>query len=247
MEGKLDGQFPVDIFSAGSGTSSNMNVNEVIAVRAREMLGGSKSDLSLAHPNDHVNMGQSTNNVFPSSIRVSALPLIKNLIARTRQMESTLNKKARRFDKIIKSGRTHLQDAVPIRLGQVFGAFAYAISKDRQRLKETIPFISELGVGGNAVGTGINTHPRFRALIIKHLNRQTGRSFDSADAADGIDAQQKGQAVRQNNKIGQNAPARRRAHTARPGVRGLRLRDIKRPAEAETRMDFYSLKPVKPL
>ncbi|MBI5177903.1 MAG: class II fumarate hydratase [Nitrospinae bacterium] len=176
-EGKFPGQFPIDIFQAGSGTSTNMNVNEVIANRADELLGGKRGARGLVHPNDHVNMGQSTNNVFPSSIRVAALPRLFALIASAEAFRKTLARNGRKFDRIIKSGRTHLQDAVPIRMGQVFSAFAYAIEKDVERLKSKIPHISELGVGGNAVGTGINTHPRFRALIIKHLNRETGLTF----------------------------------------------------------------------
>ncbi|GMT42426.1 MAG: aspartate ammonia-lyase [bacterium] len=186
IRGGLGDQFPVDIFQAGSGTSSNMNMNEVIANRAAEILGGKRGQRELVHPNDHVNMGQSTNNVFPSSIRVAALPMVLSLVSASKFLYKTLEKKARRFDKILKSGRTHLQDAVPVRMGQVFGAFARSVEKDIKRLSEKLPHISELGVGGNAVGTGINTHPRFRALIIKHLNRETGQRFRVAE--NGIEA-----------------------------------------------------------
>ncbi|MBI4829420.1 MAG: aspartate ammonia-lyase [Nitrospinae bacterium] len=171
--GALREQMKVDIFSAGSGTSINMNINEVIAHRAAELMGGK----ARVHPNDHVNMGQSTNNVFPSSIRVAALPMLRALIASAARLERALRVNARRFDRVIKSGRTHLQDAVPIRMGQVFGAYAYAIEKDIARLKGKTGPLSELGVGGNAVGTGINTHASFRARIIRNLNRETGERY----------------------------------------------------------------------
>jgi len=186
IAGKLRDQFAVDIFQAGSGTSSNMNTNEIIANRAAEILGGKRGDRSLVHPNDHVNMGQSTNNVFPSSIRAAALPMLGNLIRQAKTFRRILMQKSRQFDRVLKSGRTHLQDAVPIRMGQVFGAFARSIEKDIERLESKTVFVRELGVGGNAVGTGINTHPRFRKLIIKHLNSESGGKFRVAK--DGIEA-----------------------------------------------------------
>jgi len=186
INGGLRDQFPLDIFQAGSGTSSNMNINEVIGNRAVELLGGKRGERKLVHPNDHVNMGQSTNNVFPSSIRVAALPMVKSLVAQAKLLQKTLTKKSRQFDKVIKSGRTHLQDAVPIRMGQVFGAFARSIEKDAQRVESKIAHLSELGVGGNAVGTGINTHPNFRRLIVKHLNKETRQKFSVTK--DGIEA-----------------------------------------------------------
>ena len=175
--GALHGEFPLDIFQAGSGTSTNMNINEVLANRAAEILGGKRGDRSRVHPNDDVNMGQSTNNVFPSSIRVASLPLLLALISRAGAFRATLLANAKKFDHILKSGRTHLQDAVPIRMGQVFSAWAYAVEKDIQRLQSKVRHISELGVGGNAVGTGINTHRSFRKLIIKNLNAETGARF----------------------------------------------------------------------
>jgi len=186
IAGSLREQFPIDIFQSGSGTSTNMNVNEVLANRAAELLGKQRGDRGSVHPNDHVNMGQSTNNVFPSSIRVAALPNLLGLIAAAEGLRKTLAANAKKFDRIIKSGRTHLQDAVPIRMGQVFGAFAFSIGKDIDRLKSKIPHLSELGVGGNAVGTGINTPPAFRALIVKHLNRESGLKFSVT--ANGIEA-----------------------------------------------------------
>lgn len=175
--GKFAREFPIDVFQSGSGTSSNMNMNEVAANRAAEIMGGRRGERGKVHPNDDVNMGQSTNNVFPSSIRVAALPLTLDLIAAAEGLGATLAANAKKFDGILKSGRTHLQDAVPVRMGQVFGAWAYAIGKDAERLKGKLARLSELGVGGNAVGTGINTSPRFRKLIIKHLNVETGLKF----------------------------------------------------------------------
>ena len=172
-DGALREHMKVDIFSAGSGTSINMNINEVIAHRATQLMGGAKR----IHPNDHVNMGQSTNNVFPSSIRVAALPALRALIQSAEGLARALRVNARRFDTVIKSGRTHLQDAVPIRMGQVFAAYASAVEKDAARLKGKIGPLSELGVGGNAVGTGINTHVSFRRRIIQNLNRETGERF----------------------------------------------------------------------
>lgn len=185
-DGRHDAQIPVDIFSSGSGTSLNMNINEVIANRAEDILGGRRGAKKLVHPNDHVNMGQSTNNVFPSSIRVAAFPMLKTLAKEAFRLRSTLRKKARQFDKVVKSGRTHLQDAVPIRMGQVFSAFAYSVEKDVVRLKEAMRYLAELGIGGNAVGTGINTRPAFRRLIVKHLNLVTGEKYKVT--ANGIEA-----------------------------------------------------------
>jgi len=186
--GALHDAICLDIFQAGSGTSSNMNVNEVIGNRAAEILGGKKGDRSLIHPNDDVNKGQSTNNVFPSSIRVAALDLLAVLQKSLKNLVSSLEKKARQFKRIPKSGRTHLQDAVPITLGQAFQAHASALRKDVERLKDTEKFLRKLGVGGNAVGTGLNTYPEFRPLIMKHLSKIVGRKFEVAD--DGIETTQ---------------------------------------------------------
>ena len=186
IDGKLDEAIIVDIFAAGSGTSHNMNVNEVLASRAAVLSGSKPGNRSIIHPNDHVNMGQSTNNIFPSSIRVAAVPLVKNLIKEVTSLRKALDKKAKKIERIIKSGRTHLQDAVPITMGQVFGAFAYALSKDEDRLASKVATTAEIGAGGNAVGTGINTDPAFRKLIVKHLNRETGQKF--AVSKNGIEA-----------------------------------------------------------
>ncbi|MDH4182786.1 MAG: aspartate ammonia-lyase [Nitrospinota bacterium] len=179
-EGKYPDQFLVDIFSSGSGTSHNMNVNEVIANLAEEAMGGRRGEKRLVHPNDHVNMGQSTNDVFPSSIKVAAAPMAARLIEAASGLIKTLRRKEKQYDRVIKSGRTHLQDAVPVRMGQVFGAWAYAIAKGEERIRQGLPRFLELAVGGNAVGTGINNHPRFRKLVIRHLNRITRGKFKPA-------------------------------------------------------------------
>ena len=187
-EGGLHDALCLDIFQAGSGTSSNMNVNEVIANRAAELLGGKKGDRTLVHPNDHVNMGQSTNNVFPSSIRVASLELLADLLESLEGLIRSLEKKAKQFKRIPKSARTHLQDAVPVTLGQAFQAHASALRKDVERLQDTVKFVRKLGVGGNAVGTGLNTYPEFRPLIMKHLSKIAGRKVEVAD--DGIETTQ---------------------------------------------------------
>lgn len=187
-EGALHDALCLDIFQAGSGTSSNMNVNEVIGNRAAEILGGKKGDRNLVHPNDDVNKGQSTNNVFPSSIRVAGLDLLGGLQQTLKKLIASLEKKGRAFKRIPKSGRTHLQDAVPVTLGQSFQAHASALRKDVERLKDTEKFVRKLGVGGNAVGTGLNTYPEFRPLIMKHLSKIAGRKFEVAD--DGIETTQ---------------------------------------------------------
>ncbi len=184
---KFSDQFPIDIFQAGSGTSTNMNVNEVIANRANELSGGKKGDKKLIHPNDHVNMGQSTNNIFPASIRVASILLLEKLFDHLRLYIKALKEKGKEFDHIVKSGRTHLQDAVPIRLGQVFSAFAYSAEKDLKKIQEAAKYVKELGAGGNAVGTGINTKKGFRDLIIKYLNKEIKKKFFSV-TGNGIEA-----------------------------------------------------------
>ncbi|MBI2138594.1 aspartate ammonia-lyase, partial [Candidatus Woesearchaeota archaeon] len=174
---EFENQFCIDAFQSGSGTSSNMNINEVIANLACEILGGKKGDKTIIHPNDHVNMGQSTNNIVPSAIRMVSFEKSKALIDAAAGLWSALGSKASEFSHIFKSARTHLQDAVPITLGREFGAYARAIEKDIERLKEARKNLLELGVGGNAVGTGINTKKGFRAEIMKALKEITGTEF----------------------------------------------------------------------
>jgi fumarate hydratase class II len=182
-EGKFDDQFPIDVFQTGSGTSSNMNVNEVIANRAIELTGGDRFDPSKKsiHPNDHVNMGQSTNDTFPTAIHVAAAVQIKNdLMPALRGLHGVLLQKAKDWDQVIKIGRTHLMDATPIRLGQEFGGFARQLQLSLERAEQSIQAILELPVGGTAVGTGINTHPEFGARVAKVLAEETAVPFIEA-------------------------------------------------------------------
>jgi len=180
--GKLADQFPVDVFQTGSGTSSNMNVNEVIANRATELAGGNRSDADkLVHPNDHVNMGQSTNDTFPTAIHVAtALEIENSLLPALRKMHQALVKKAAQWDKVIKIGRTHLMDATPLRLGQEFGGFARQIELSISRAEAARDAVLELPVGGTAVGSGINTHPEFGDRVAKELANKTGIAFIEA-------------------------------------------------------------------
>jgi len=172
--GKHAGEFVVDVFQMGAGTSFHMNVNEVIANRAEELLGGRKGNYRLVHPNDHVNMAQSTNDVYPTAIRLAALELVRGrLLPALLGLERSLTRKARAFDRILKSGRTHLQDAVPIRLGQEFAAYAVAVGKSRASIMSASRSLHELGIGGSAVGTGLNTHPRFAGLVVRRLAADT--------------------------------------------------------------------------
>jgi len=181
LAGKLREWFVVDVYQAGAGTSHNMNVNEVIANRAIELLGGKKGEYSILHPNDHVNMAQSTNDVCPTAIRIAAVVLAHSLLHTLRRMEDVLETKAREFDPIIKSGRTHLQDAVPIRLGQEFGAYATCIRKHREAIGSAAGRNQELGIGGTAVGTGINSHPDYRPMMVHELSSGLGIDFRMAD------------------------------------------------------------------
>jgi fumarate hydratase, class II len=181
-EGKLDYQFPIDVFQTGSGTSSNMNTNEVIANRAIELLGGDRFQKDKpVHPNDHVNMGQSTNDMFPTAIHVAVAGEIKNaLIPALSKLHDVLAQKAKEWDQIIKIGRTHLADATPLRLGQEIGGFARQIELSIERAKKAIEPILELPAGGTAVGTGINTHPEFGRRVAAVLAKETGLAFVEA-------------------------------------------------------------------
>lgn len=182
MQGKLDSHFVVDIFQTGSGTSTNMNANEVIANRANELLGGRVGDKKPVHPNDHVNMGQSSNDVIPSCIHIAALEGIeKELLPVLKALQVALEKKAKEFDKVLKIGRTHLQDATPIRLGQEFSGYASQVKHSIRRIEHTRTHLSELALGGTAVGTGINTHPKFAELAIERINKITGLKFVEAE------------------------------------------------------------------
>jgi aspartate ammonia-lyase len=186
LDGKLPDQFVVDPFQAGAGTSHNMNANEVLANRAIELLGGSKGDHSIVHPNDHVNMGQSTNDVIPTAMRLAALELTDILILTIDHLAAAFRDRARAFDGIVTSGRTHLQDATPIRLGQEFGGYATAIQKNANRIALVADELKEIGLGGTAVGTGLNAAPGYRKRIVEELSaisrqklRATGDYFEA--------------------------------------------------------------------
>ncbi len=192
-QGKFQNQFVVDVFQTGSGTSTNTNANEVIANRANEILSGSR-DSKRIHPNDHVNMGQSSNDVIPSAAHIAALIAItQDLIPALEKLHQSLQTKSVQFWDIVKTGRTHLQDATPIRLGQVFLGYAGQIERGIARLKRAEHELSELAIGGTAVGTGINTHPEFASricsLISKDLKitvRETSNHFQAQNSLDGL-------------------------------------------------------------
>ena len=181
-EGKLDDQFPIDVYQTGSGTSSNMNVNEVISNRAIEILGEDRfAPEKSVHPNDHVNMGQSTNDTFPTAIHVAVASSIHNhLIPGLEKFADSLTQKAKEWDQIIKIGRTHLADATPLRLGQEFGGFARQLEICVERAKRAATAVYELPVGGTAVGSGINTHPEFGQRVSVELAKLTGIAFVEA-------------------------------------------------------------------
>ncbi|MBI4344973.1 MAG: aspartate ammonia-lyase [Euryarchaeota archaeon] len=181
IDGRLNDQFVVDVYQAGAGTSQNMNANEVIANRAIELLGGGRGDYRLVHPNDHVNMGQSTNDTIPTAIHIAALEGIeRELIPALEALRDALGGKAREFHGVIKAGRTHLQDAVPIRLGQEFGAYAAMVDHGIARVKRASGDLLELNLGGNAVGTGINTRPGYAERAVEEINKMTKLNFRRA-------------------------------------------------------------------
>jgi fumarate hydratase class II len=182
MSGQLDDQFPLDIFQTGSGTSTNMNANEVIANRANEILGGKIGDMKPVHPNDHVNRGQSSNDVIPSCMHLAVVEeLDGRLLPALRELHEALRLKADEFYDVIKIGRTHLQDATPIRLGQEFSGYAAMVKHYVVRQEELLRPLSELALGGTAVGTGINTHPQFARLTIQKINETCHSAFREAD------------------------------------------------------------------
>jgi len=180
MKGEWDDQFVVDPFQAGAGTSHNMNANEVIANRATQILGG-KPGTYYIHPNDHVNMAQSTNDVIPTAIRLGALWRVDELLTSLNNLQVAFEAKAIEFDDIVKSGRTHLQDAVPVRLGQEFGAYAKAIERDMERVRRSAYGLRRLGIGGTAVGSGLNAHPEYHARMVKKLSELSGLELYESD------------------------------------------------------------------
>lgn len=188
VDGELADQFVVDVFQTGSGTSTNMNVNEVIAGRANELLTGKRGGKFPVHPNDHVNLGQSSNDVIPSAIHISAVMGIRSdLIPALRLLYRDLFGKSQEFIDVIKIGRTHLQDAVPIRLGREFGAYARQVELGIKRVENTLGNLTALALGGTAVGNGLNTHPQFASRVIALLSRETGCEFH--EASDHFEAQ----------------------------------------------------------
>jgi fumarate hydratase class II len=182
VDGRWDDQFVVDPFQAGAGTSHNMNVNEVIANRANQILGYRIDDAEKpVHPNDHVNMAQSTNDTIPTAIRLGALWRLDELVVEVTRLAAELRRKAVEFDDVVKSGRTHLQDAVPVRLGQEFGGYARAVERDATRLQRGAEGLRRLGIGGTATGTGLNAHTRYHALMVEKLAELTGLELYESD------------------------------------------------------------------
>ncbi|HEY6222697.1 MAG TPA: aspartate ammonia-lyase [Gemmatimonadales bacterium] len=174
LAGQHRDQFVVDPYQAGAGTSHNMNANEVLANRANELLGGTRGSYTPVHPNDHVNMAQSTNDVIPTAIRLGALALVRGLLPVLDQLSQSLITKGAAFDQVLKSGRTHLQDATPIRLGQEFAAYGHTVQRNRERIARAVADLADLGIGGTAVGTGLNAEPAYPGLMVKHLRAITG-------------------------------------------------------------------------
>ncbi|HEY4953732.1 MAG TPA: aspartate ammonia-lyase [Gemmatimonadaceae bacterium] len=174
LSGKYRDQFVVDVYQAGAGTSHNMNVNEVLANRANEILGGKRGEYSPVHPNDHVNMAQSTNDVIPTAIRLGCVTELPKLVAVFERLIASLEAKGQEFDDVIKSGRTHLQDAMPIRLGQEFTAYGGSLRRGVQRIVEAASYLRDLGIGGSAVGTGVNVEPAYPAMMVRFLGEMTG-------------------------------------------------------------------------
>ena len=174
LEGQHREHFVVDVYQAGAGTSHNMNTNEVLANRANEILGGARGAYKPVHPNDHVNMAQSTNDVIPTAIRLGALALLEPLLASFRGLRDAFAGKGEEFDDVLKSGRTHLQDAMPIRLGQEFAAYGRTLDRNIKRVEQAADYLRDLGIGGSAVGTGVTVEPEYPKLIVKHLSAMSG-------------------------------------------------------------------------
>ena len=173
LRGRFADQFVVDVYQAGAGTSFNMNANEVLANRANELLGARRGTYRFIHPNDHVNMAQSTNDTFPTAIRVACLLQLPGLLEVMTDLERALSRNARRFQGVVKAGRTHLRDAVPVSLGREFGAYALAVARARGHLHGMGASLGELNLGGTATGTGMNAHPRYRVMAIRRLRQWT--------------------------------------------------------------------------
>ena len=180
IDGDWDDQFVVDPFQAGAGTSHNMNTNEVIANRATVLLGGNPGEYRV-HPNDHVNMAQSTNDTIPTAIRLGCLWRLNELLQIVDDLSTALEVKAGEFDDVVKSGRTHLQDAVPIRLGQEFSGYAKAVARDRERIERAASGLRRMGIGGTATGTGLNAHPEYQQRMVVRLQELTGLQLEPSE------------------------------------------------------------------
>ena len=181
LAGRHDEEFPLVVWQTGSGTQTNMNVNEVLANRASELLGGERGQKRLVHPNDDVNLGQSSNDVFPTAMHVAAARAVEHdLLPRLERLEATLAAKAEEFADIVKIGRTHLQDATPLTLGQEFSGYVAQLAQAEAAIELALPGLCELAIGGTAVGTGLNTHPEFGARVAQDLSQATGMSFEPA-------------------------------------------------------------------
>lgn len=181
LEGRHDAEFPLVVWQTGSGTQSNMNVNEVLANRASELLGGPRGEGRLVHPNDHVNLGQSSNDVFPTAMHVAAAQALRDeLLPALQKLSASLEAKRAAFGDIVKIGRTHLQDATPLTLGQEFSGYVAQLGQASRAIEAALPGLHELAIGGTAVGTGLNTHPRFAQLVADALAAETGVAFAPA-------------------------------------------------------------------
>lgn len=182
IQGKLRDQFPLSVFQTGSGTQTNMNVNEVVANRAIEIFGGKRGSKDPIHPNDHVNMSQSSNDTFPTAMHISAVLAVKNiLLPSLTALEKSMKMKQDEFSSIIKIGRTHLMDAVPITLGQEFSGYCAQLKFAKESISESLKGLYPLAIGGTAVGTGLNTHPRFAEIAVREIVKDTGEPFTSAE------------------------------------------------------------------
>lgn len=177
IAGKFNDQFVVDVYQSGAGVSFHMNTNEVIANRASEILGGRRGDYAVVHPNDHVNLGQSTNDVFPTAMRLATMLLFEELLSKMERLNRAFALKGQEFDYILKAGRTHMRDAVPIRLGQEFAAYGVAVARCQEQLRYAQDTLHEVGLGGTAVGTGLNTPPRYQSLVVKYLSEISGQKL----------------------------------------------------------------------
>jgi fumarate hydratase, class II len=180
LDGRHDEEFPLSVWQTGSGTQSNMNVNEVLANRASELLGGERGQKRLVHPNDDVNMGQSSNDVFPTAMHVAAAPAVQEVLAATEVLRKTLEAKSRTFQPLVKIGRTHLQDATPLTLGQEFSGYVDQLEQAQQALRAVLPGLHRLAIGGTAVGTGLNTHAEFARRVCAVISRETKIPFEEA-------------------------------------------------------------------